>query len=190
METDLETASQLVLIAGCYRCDHCGRDVERTQKTRRFRLCDECWAQVVPDFEGEAFTEEQRAAIGRYWEWYWQIERRKPARYRPPKARPATPSLRLADSLYPVCECGEQRAEFGHAAEERGLFGGPFMQYCPVCQAKKDVEAIMRMAGAIHPDWDDEEWLDLLYKSHREAFALAVLPDYWYELRRKRKPGA
>jgi hypothetical protein len=45
------------------------------------------------------------------------------------------------------------------------------------------VESVFEMAGSIMPDRDDEDWLDLLYKSQGEAFEIGVLPDYWYELK-------
>lgn len=35
----------------------------------------------------------------------------------------------------------------------------------------------------MHPDWDDEDWLDQLHKVMPRAFELGVLPDYWYELK-------
>jgi hypothetical protein len=93
---------------------------------------------------------------------------------------PAIP-IGEADLYYPFCECGERRVEATYSSQT-GLFGGPFLKYCPTCQAKTEVETVFRMSSSIHPDWDDEDWLNLLYKSHREAFDIGVLPDYWFDL--------
>ena len=186
-------AEQMTLISGFYRCQNCGRDVEGVFKTRRWWLCDECWLDIVPSFDGLAETDEQRGQVEAYWSWYGEMERRHPhrrsrSRYlRYSRRRAKSYSQRSTDSYYPFCECGQRRIE--SSVGEPGLFGGPYLQYCPVCEARHSVESVFMMAGKIMPDRDDEEWLDLMYQSHREAFELGVLPDYWYELAANRLIG-
>lgn len=182
---------QLVLIAGYYRCQACGRDVSGVRKTRRFWLCDECWAALVaPAYEAEADWQdqgEQWQAMGTFWSWYTDMERRYPLPLHSVNRRAKPERLRVPDDYYPLCECGRPRqvTPFG----KPGLFGGPFGRYCDVCDARKSVESIVAMADKIAPARDDEEWLDLLWKSHRAAFDAGGLPDYWYELRRTQTPA-
>jgi hypothetical protein len=47
-------------------------------------------------------------------------------------------------------------------------------------------ERAIEFTAKIHPEWDDEDWLDHLYRVFPEAFRVGVLPDYWYELSRRR----
>lgn len=125
----------------------------------------------------------------RYWVWYGEVERRLPPHRQPantPIARrdklPAT-----SDESYPYCECGEMRRPNVHARLHRrqlSLFGGPFLDLCPVCNAKRQVESYAKTAMWLHRDWDAEEWFDLLWTAIPEAFELGVLPGYWFELRR------
>lgn len=159
-----------------------------------------------------AETAEQQAAIAKFWEWKYDMEEFYPLAFKAfrfvkvddllmpimknpfaghvnylsmAKKVPAIPYS--TDAYYPLCECGRPRPEhdFKGARDVRGLFGGPFKTYCEVCQAKREVESLLRLdISVIHPDWDDEAWLDALYKTMRPAFDLGVLPDYWYELRR------
>jgi hypothetical protein len=193
------------------RCHNCGRDVGRTRKTGRFWLCDECWEAIVPEIEGaiEAGSPEHKANI-RYHDWYNDMERRYPVGgrytfrsvdhlpipmernpfYRASQYRswrsPAGPRLGVA-SYYPACECGRERpvSQFITGGPQLSIFGPPRRHKCAVCDAREAVEAIAVMADKIHPDWDDEDWLDLLYQSHREAFRVGVLPNLWFELRRE-----
>jgi hypothetical protein len=64
-----------------------------------------------------------------------------------------------------------------------GVFGGPYAQYCPTCDAKRTIESMFKMAPRLMPGRDEEEWLDVLYRSHREMFDSGLLPDYWFELK-------
>lgn len=176
-----------------YYCQNCRQTVPHTQRTRRFWLCDACWAAVVPAFAQErgAATSEERAQIGAYWGWYAEMEKRYPARR---SGRSGLHAARLApvrstDDYWPLCECGQERPEFTHIRSASSLFGRARMPYCPACSARRDVEAMQRMAGKIHPDWDDEAWLDALFQTMPAAFALGVLPDYWYMLRRQVAQG-
>lgn len=181
----MATDAQPALIPGHYRCDDCGRTVERVRPTRRFRLCDGCYERVVPrlapDVRVRAGSPEA-AAIRRYWEWYDGMEKRVPPRrvYTPP-ARPK-PRPVETDDYYPLCACGGRREAYSFSPRPRGLFGGPFQRECPVCEARRQVEATARLTH--HPEWDDEDWLDFLYRVFPRAFEVGVLPDYWYELRR------
>lgn len=180
----------MVLIPGYYRCQNCGRDVARVRRIRRFRICDDCWEAIVtpthPDvrLRGVAGEDEIFAARDRFWGWISEMERRYPRPLSRSNGRRLHPQ-READDYYPLCECGRPRQPFSLGGQP-GLWGGPFQQYCPVCAAKGLVEAAFRLAsGGVHPDWDEEDWLDLLYQSHREAFDLGILPDYWFELMRR-----
>lgn len=176
-------AIQPALITGYYRCHNCGRDVRRTRRVRRFRLCDECLAVVAIPDDLPAGSEEQLRAGGEFWAWYSDMEKRYPAkRVHRVSARPLV--AYSLDAYWPTCECGRRRKELGRGTP--GVFGGPFGRWCPVCDARQSVESLANFATKLYPDRDDEEWLDLLYQSHREAFEVGVLPDYWFELRRRR----
>lgn len=184
--------SQPLLIPGWFQCDDCGRTVARLRKTRRFRLCDECYERVVPVLpEGRIqHGSPEQQAIGRYWEWYDEMERRVPPRKaagQAPRPRPEKASL-STDRLYPLCECGDRRQEVTFRRSEAGLFGGPFHTECETCQLRREVSGNFEAATTwLHTDWDDEEWLDLLYRTVPRAFELGILPDYWYELRRQKE---
>lgn len=202
------------LFAGFFRCHNCGRDVDETYPTRRFRLCASCWQEVMPGYDGTADdpgrrerqaaeTPEQAAENAAYWRWYYKMELRYPlagkhSRWRqagalvdlpqrairPAPVRASYRTTYTLDGLYPFCECGQERPEYEHALPNapRSLFGGPRAAYCPACEARYQVESYARMAGAIHPEWDHEDWLDRLYEMIPAAFELGVLPDYWFEL--------
>lgn len=180
------------LISGFYCCDDCGRLCDRLRKTARFRLCDACWERVVPDIPAGVTVPDgspEQEAIARYAEWREGMERRMPPRRSPghaARSRPLGGVALTADEFYPVCACGGRRRERmrGPRSSRSGLFGGPFFDLCPVCDARRQVEGHVRAAGWLHPEWDDEEWLDLLWKVMPEAFELGVLPGYWFELRR------
>lgn len=177
---------QLQLFAGYYRCDDCGRTTDRVRRTRRFRLCDACYGRVVPEMQTITMSMMGRPAHeanARYWAWYEEMERRRPSRYSPPVKSPVVVA-RPTDQFYPLCACGGRRQEMSSTRGRRGLFGGPFLPECPTCRAKREIEGHVRAGSWLHPDWDDEEWLDLLYQVMPEAFELGVLPDYWYELQR------
>lgn len=180
MEADIKQAT---LISGFYRCQNCGSDVPSVSKVRRFRFCEGCYREVVePTLPGVEITDQNSPVIEarmRYWERIRSIEARHPkskAGNKPKKFAP--PSI---DPFWPFCRrCGAKTKErlFSSA---RSLFGRSRSAYCPMCEAKSGVEAVFKMASTI--ERDEEEWLDVLYKSHREAFDLGVLPDYWYELK-------
>lgn len=186
-------AEQLTLFADRFRCDDCGGLVERLRKTRRFRLCDACYERVVP-----VFAPDERIQAGspeweanrRYWEWYDEMEQRVPRRVEPGHAararKPAAPQ-RTPDELYPLCDCGRPREvnTIGRMMGRGGLFGGPFHRECAVCEARGQVEGVVDFMSGIHPEWDDEDWLDHLWRVFPKAFEVGVLPDYWYELRRR-----
>ncbi len=192
------------LIAGYYHCDNCDSTVDHVQRTRGYWLCDECWAAIMPDWEkveivkgnGQkrdpawyARTASERARIEAYWNWYYAMQERKPLSKRRRGEALCRPHITAAaqfvpDDFYPLCECGQPRQPLGFMPRDvgPGLFGGPFRQYCPVCECKRSVDAAYRHA-AIRPEWDDEQWLDVLQKTLPEAFELGVLPDYWFRLR-------
>lgn len=188
MATD-DADGQLTLFSGFYRCDDCGALVDRLRRTRRFRLCDACYERVVPEvdtIEAREVGSAAHQAMTRYWEWFDEIDKRVPRRTEPghrARTRQAPATARKADELFPLCDCGRPREATAFAWRDGGLFGGPFQQFCPVCAARQIVESAYRMGAKIHPDWDDETWLDHLYRVYPEAFALGVLPGYWYELR-------
>lgn len=186
------TPHQPRLITGFCRCDDCGATVEQVRKMRRFRLCDTCWERVVPEIDTITAAEigsPKHDAISRYWEWYRDMEARHPSRRRSP-GKPKGEPPRPADLYFPLCDCGEQREEVRLAGgRPPGLFGGPFLAECPVCRARRAVEHHARATSWLHREWDDEEWLDLLYRVMPEAFALRVLPAYWFELRRTSVPA-
>lgn len=192
-ESDTEmTAVQMCLIAGFYRCDDCGQLCDRLCKLARFRLCDACWdraAHHIPAGVTVSNGSPEQAAIARYAKWREDMERRVPPRRTPghvARTRRLSALSITADEFYPLCACGERRRErvYGSRAHRRGLFGGPFFDLCPVCTIKQEVEGYVKMGGRLHPEWDDEEWLDLLYKAIPDAFKLGVLPGYWFELKR------
>jgi len=196
--------AQLELLTGLYHCDNCERTVNHVRRTRGYWLCDDCWAAIIPDWDqvtvvranGEkrdpawyAATQPERDRIEAYWCWYYDMKERKPLPQRQSRAAlyrsyRAAPALLTSDDYYPLCECGQPRPPLAFVPRSAvlGLFGGPFRQHCPTCEAKRQVEATYSMI-AIHPDWDDEQWLDSLQKTMPEAFTLGVLPDYWFRLR-------
>lgn len=192
---------QAELITGFYHCDNCERTVRHVRRQRGYWLCAQCWSVIVPDWEqisvGEgqrrdpawyAETQAQRDRIDAYWQWYYTMKERRPS----PKRRSRSelyqsyrqPAALETDNYWPLCECGTPREplRFAPGNAALGLFGGPFRRYCSVCDAKRDVEAVYSIIG-IHPDWDDEQWLDSLQLTHPHAFALGVLPEYWFQLR-------
>lgn len=205
--------TQALLISDHYRCHNCGHDVDHTRRTRRFYLCDDCWAAIMPDWEqievrkGQrrdaawySETAEQRAKIAAYWEWYGKMEERYPAlgdrffhdpHWRAKQyaswgrgaKRERVSVPLLADDYYPLCQCGNRREELAFGSFPPGLFGGPFRSLCPVCDARKSVAVLVDMADKLHPGWDDEDWLDALSRSHPRLFELGVLPDAWFEVR-------
>ena len=183
-------ATQPVLISGFYHCDGCGRmDAESIVRYKGRRLCLACVAQLVPSCDplhggdGVVRTEAEREELAAFWDWYWESHRTRRPRYSSPR-KPLERPKRTADEYYPVCDCGRQRAtaKFGRGAV--GLFGGPFMKECPVCRARHEVEGHVGATLWLHPEWDDEEWLDLLWRVMPEAFELGVLPGDWFDLRR------
>lgn len=174
------------LIPGFYRCDDCGRTVNRVRKNRRFWLCDECYERIVPQIDPAIKVQSgspEHRAIARYWEWYEDMEERHPSPYRASTKRPVEPR-RPADAYYPLCDCGSTRELVKFGRNQVGLFGGPFMKECEVCKIKREIEHNVTATSWLHPEWDDEEWLDLLYRIMPRAFDKHILPDYWYELRR------
>ena len=200
---------QPLLIAGYRRCDNCGRDTFYTRKAFQWYVCAECWILVTPQFpptgmdeNGHYFwkgeTEEQRRLIGEFFEWRGQMEDKYPLRaaLKEIKARRRNyckwrnPLRALGygdpDQYYPFCACGNRRKEMRISSLPTGLFGGPYSKYCAICEAKKQVETVFRMADKIAPGRDDEEWLDLMQRSHPEAFEVGVLPEYWFKLREER----
>lgn len=176
--------SQLDLLPGYFHCHNCGsREATHVRKSRRFRLCDACYTAIVPDLpDGQASNEAKRQQIAAYWDWHYQMALRYPVPTAIRTVKPARSIPANSDSHNPTCACGQPRRPLPHtSATPPDLFGGPFFLLCPICEAKASIDAILRMASAIHPDWDDEDWLDLLARSHPEAFDLGVLPDYWYQ---------
>lgn len=175
-----------MLIPGFYRCHNCGRDVERVHRVRRWWLCDECQAAIVePTRPGESARlspgDELWRAREAYWQWVEGMERRYPSRVSH-GLRPAPPAPALSsDSYYPYCECGAERRVM--SIGRPGLFGGPFAPLCPDCEARHTVEHLYRAAPRLAPGRDEEEWLDLLLKSHPELFEMGLLPDYWFQLK-------
>jgi len=199
---DDTSAEQPFLIPGFYRCDDCGAVVEHLLRNRRFRLCDACYERIVPDFPPGTKIEQdspEHMANRAYWEWFGEINERVPRRSEPGHAartRHKPGRARTADEYFPLCECGQSRVSYRpmltDADAPRGLFGGPFARECPECNARREVESMVKATSWLHPDWDDEEWLDLLWRAVPEAFEVGVLPDYWFELRRPgiTKPAA
>lgn len=179
------------LIPGYYRCDDCGELADRLRKTRRFRLCDACYERIVPvvdTIEARQIGSPEHQAVTRYWEWFGEMDKRVPRRSEPGyKARTRQPlaPTRTADELHPLCACGRPRevSAIARTTSGGGLFGGPFHRECAVCEARGQVERVVEFTAKLHPEWDDEDWLDHLYRVFPEAFRVGVLPDYWYELR-------
>jgi len=170
---------QLRLFSDRYaRCQACGRDVARLRRVRRFRICDACYDRIVAE-PGDV------EAMGRFWGWYAEMVRKYPAPGST-RRRARVVSRGVAD-YWPMCECGRERpiGPFEDPAAQRSLFGPARVGRCPWCESRLAVVRIVQMARTIHPEWDDEEWLDLLWRSHREAFELGVLPELWFELRRR-----
>lgn len=183
------TTNAKTLIAGYYHCDGCGRtDVDSIVRYRGRRLCPACVDRIVPSADplrggdGEARTFVERTEVAEFWGWYHASRQARPARYSPPR-RPREP-VRTADELYPLCDCGRMREAVKFGRRVGGLFGGPFLKECQDCRIRREVEQTVKSTSCLHPEWDDEEWLDLLYRVMPEAFELRVLPDYWYSLRK------
>lgn len=181
---------QLDLIPGYYHCHNCGQHVMRVRKASRFRLCDACYSAIVPDFpDGQAHTDAERQQVAAYWEWHHEIALRYPVPRHVGARRPRPSSIPVdADSHNPTCACGQPRRPFTHVrSAARDLFGGPFSALCPTCEARAAVEAVFRLANASGSKTgrDDEDWLDILARTHPEAFELGVLPGYWFECKLK-----
>lgn len=179
-----QSLAAIPLINGLYRCQNCRRDVDQVFKERRFRLCVECYEKIVISTapgKSSDLSEAEYEARSEYWGWYREMERLYPLARSWKRSKPLLSLARL-DDFWPFCECGQPRKEYAISSEV-SLFGKIRAHYCPVCETKRMVESVVGMADAIHPDWDDEEWLDFLLKAYPEAFALKVLPDYWFELR-------
>lgn len=188
--------AQAPLVSGYYRCHLCGnRECERVRRTRRFWLCDACWTAIMPQWEQEVRkgrppawyveTEEQRAAMGRYWAAFYKMDKAHPRGVS--LVRSSTPWRFLqptptADEQSPLCVCGREREPVLYS-DVRGLFGGPFRELCPVCDARANVEGLMDMAMALYPERDDEDWLDYLAQQYPRYFELGVLPDAWFAAR-------
>lgn len=186
----MATDAQLFLIPGHYRCDRCRRDVTAVSRHKGWRLCPRCVAAVVPSCDplrggdGKVRTEAERREVERYWGWYWRRREHKPKKYSAPYKRPKPDPH--ADSYFPLCDCGRPREAFNLRSRPAGLFGGPFHHQCPTCEARAMVESLVTPAWlGGHPDWDDEDWLDHLWRAFPKAFEVGVLPDYWYELRQR-----
>jgi len=186
---------QFVLISGLYRCQRCGRDVNYLLRFRRFRICQRCYNELgiqdMTTYNGPITREEWQRREW-VWRWYEEMERRYPV---PPRlyGRIPPPWERLREwNLVPFCqECGAPveplpSATLGNAP--RTLFGGPFRWRCMRCEAEAEVRHILSspMMQHIRADWDDEDWLDWLYRYHREWFDAGILPDLWFELKRRR----
>lgn len=167
-----------------YRCQDCGQEVASLRKIHRFRICDACWQSLsldeILDVRIARNDRERLQIAGRFWGWYHRMEQRW-TRPRPQVHRPRPP--RQVDEFLPYCErCGADTPEYAFD-DRRSLFGGPRHRLCPECEAIAASELIYRMAGTLHPDWDDEDWLDLLYRSHPAAFEIGVLPGRWFEIK-------
>lgn len=161
------------------RCDNCGRDVRRVVRVRRWRLCEHCRAEILPGGSGD------RAAVERFWDWVYRMEQRDPTPISTAPVR-RTEAVRSVESYWPFCECGALRpASSLNLSPQLSIFGPARVGKCRRCEARSTVESVVRLADTLHPDWGDEDWLDLLYRSHRGAFEIGVLPDYWFELRRR-----
>lgn len=185
--------TERLLFSGYYHCDRCGRtDAPSIVRYKGRRVCPDC-IDIIPSADpvrggdGEVRTDTERAEVEAFWGWYWESQKARPPRYTPPYRKAGPPEV-TPDDLYPLCACGQPREANRIGNRAGGLFGGPFMRECPVCRARHEVEQVVASTTWLHPEWDDEEWLDLLYRSHRRAFELGVLPDYWYELRRAPAP--
>ena len=94
----------------------------------------------------------------------------------------ATPPL-TSEDLNPICKCGGLREPSKFDTDRAGLFGGPYRDRCPVCDAKANVPTLVRMAQVTHPEWDDEDWLEYLFQRYRKYFELGVLPDAWFAVK-------
>lgn len=186
------------LITGYYHCDNCERTVERVQRTRGYWLCDACWAAIVPpddiavepgqhrNADWHAATQAERERIAAYGAWMHDMRKRKPLERGSASPAPAAVPAGCADEDLPLCACGRAREPMRWIPpwQARGLFGGPYRQHCPVCECKLRVEAQHDLLlHGVNPDWDDEQWLDSLEQIMPAAFALGVLPDYWFRLR-------
>ncbi len=187
-------ANAQFLIAGYFHCDGCGRtDAERIIRYHGRRLCAPCVERIVPSADplrggdGQARTDAERAEVAAFWGWLHTSQSARPARYSPP--RRAGEPARPADECYPLCDCGRPREAARFSRRAGGLFGGPFLKECVICRMRREVSQTVESTAWLHPEWDDEEWLDLLYKVMPAAFELRVLPDYWYDLRRESTVG-
>lgn len=169
------------LLSGYYHCQYCGATVDHVRRERRWWLCDACYAAIVPDFE-VVTTEVERNRNRQYIAWREVMERRYPAVYSPPRSHVAAqmPSI---DEVWPYCECGAEREESRMGGQDISLFGRRRQQYCPVCEAKRQIESVYNMMLHLHDDWDDEDWLDYLERYYSRAFEVGVLPDYWFKLK-------
>ncbi len=171
-------------------CHNCRQFVATVYRARRFRLCPDCWRAIVPAWAQfrNAETPQERAQVAGYFEWYETMNQQYPARGRGRSGIRAAQKPRPihTDNYWPLCECGREREELCLMSSGAvSLFGGSRMHLCPHCEARRAIDSIAGMADKLHPDWDDEAWLDLLYRSHRRAFDLGILPDYWFDIRRK-----
>lgn len=166
-------------------CQNCGRYVSELHKVRRFRVCAECYAQIVPPFERAETTDEVKR-MGQFWDWFGQMVERYPVPHPPRRKLKNWQDETDIGQFYPFCRgCGAPVAEYDFGLEQRvSLFGKSRPAYCPRCMAESEVETAFRMLPRVHPEWDDEDALDWLYKHYRRAFDLGILPRRWFEFRR------
>ena len=177
------------LFHGLYRCQNCGRDVVRVQRIRRFRLCDDCWERIVepiqPDHTGP-LSDELSLLRDEFWGWHNEMEKRYPTGRRAKYSVVRFEFQVNGGDYWPYCaDCGQETKEFDHHLGQLSLFGRMRHKYCPRCEAIKSIESVYGMRKTLHPGWDDEDWLDLLLRSHPETFEIGVLPDFWFELKLK-----
>lgn len=181
-------AAQLRLFVDVYgRCQNCGRGVAELRRVRRFWLCVACYAEVVPPFE-RAETEAQARRMGEFWGWLGKMDSRypMPRAIAPHRFRNWQEDTDIG-AFWPFCrECGAEVAEYDLASGGReSLFGKHRHALCPRCDAESAVGSAFRLVRRGHPEWDDEDALDWLYKHYRYAFDLGVLPGRWFELKRE-----
>ena len=161
------------------RCQNCGRGVDKLYRVRRFRVCAECYAQIVPPFE-RAETPEQVGRMAEFWDWYGDMDKRYPTKL-PLFHRRVMPARSVVEFMPECPVCGRVRDEFA-PAQDLSLWGKP--RQCAYCAMRGQMSSAFRLLFLTHPTWDDEDALDWLYQHYPQAFQLGILPDYWFEMRR------
>ncbi len=96
-------------------------------------------------------------------------------RYDVMMVRATRPAFSLA---FPLCHRCAQ-------LHDHKSLSGDARVYCQQCDDELEVEAFVKNRGIFENPDDDEAILDKLFRLRHELFERGVLPDYWYQVKRR-----